>query len=106
MTSILFTEDQDTKKQRLFSCNSDGYLIEYCIDYKRQYPFSIQFQISLVEYPSYITSMVSYSIDRKLNYLLCSTNNGRIKFFDIISKKCRHTVRALPSSYQQVKSFR
>ncbi|CAF2522424.1 unnamed protein product [Rotaria sp. Silwood2] len=103
ITAILFTEDRYTKKQRLFSCNSDGYLIEYCIDYQRQYPFIIQTQINLVEYPSYISSIVLYSIDTKTDYLVCSINNGRIKFFDINSKKCRHTVQALHSSFQQIK---
>ncbi|CAF0838357.1 unnamed protein product [Rotaria sordida] len=103
ITAILFTEDRYTKKQRLFSCNSDGYLIEYCIDYQRQYPFIIQSQINLVEYPSYISSLVLYSIDAKTDYLICSINNGRIKFFDINSKKCRHTVQAIDSSFQQIK---
>jgi hypothetical protein len=99
ITAILFTEDRDRNKQRLFSCGSDGDLIEYCVDHQRQYPFGIQSRTNLVEYPSYISSIVSYSID----YLLCSVNNGRMKFFDIVSKKCRHTVQAIHSSFQQVK---
>ncbi|CAF4707320.1 unnamed protein product [Rotaria sp. Silwood1] len=103
ITAILFTEDRFTKKQRLFSCNDDGYLIEYCIDYQRQYPFIIQSQINLVEYPSYISSLVLYSIDTKTDYLICSINNGRIKFFDINLKKCRHTVQAIHSPFQQIK---
>jgi WD40 repeat protein len=105
ITAILFTEDRDTKKQRLFSCGNDGDLIEYCIDYQRQYPFGIQFRINLVEYPSYISSIISYSIDGKTDYLLCSISNGRIKFFDIVSKKCRHTVQALHSPFQQVNNL-
>ena len=90
------------KKQRLFSCGSDGDLIEYTIDSQRQYPFKIQFRINLVEYPSYISSIISHSIDGKSQYLVCSINNGRIKFFDITTKKCRHTVQALSSSFDQV----
>ncbi|CAF4369832.1 unnamed protein product [Rotaria socialis] len=106
ITAILFTEDRHTKKQRLFSCNSDGYLIEYCIDPLRQYPFIIQSQIDLVEYPSYVSSLVFYSIDKTTDYLLCSINNGRIKFFDINSKKCRHTVQAIDHSFPQIKVWR
>ncbi|CAF2093049.1 unnamed protein product [Rotaria magnacalcarata] len=103
ITAILFTEDRHTNKQRLFSCNSDGYLIEYCIDPLRQYPFIIQSQMNLVEYPSYVSSLVLYSIDKTTDYLLCSINNGRIKFFDINSKKCRHTVQAIDHSFPQIK---
>jgi WD40 repeat protein len=102
ITAILFTEDRSTKKQRLFSCGDDGDLIEYCIDDKRQYPFGIQSRTNLVEHPSYILSIVFFSPDTKTDYLLCSINTGRIKFFDITSKKCRHTVQALHSSFQQV----
>ena len=105
ITAILFTEERSTKKQRLFSCGNDGDLIEYCIDYQRQYPFGIQSRINLVEYPSYISSIVSYYIDTKAEYLLCSINTGRIKFFDIISKKCQNTVQTLHSSFQQVNKF-
>jgi hypothetical protein len=105
ITAILFTEDRSTKKQRLFSCGTDGDLIEYSIDYQRQYPFGIQSRINLVEYPSYICSIIAYSIDEKTDYLLCSINNGRMKFFDIVSKKCRHTVQALHSSFEQVINF-
>lgn len=104
ITAILFTEDRSTKKQRLFSCGNDGDLIEYCIDYQRQYPFGIQSRINLVEYPSYISSIISYSIEEKIDCLMCSINNGRVKFFDIVTKKCRHTVQALHSSFQQVNS--
>ena len=105
ITSILFTEDQSTKKQRLFSCGTDGDLIEYTIDSQRQYPFIVQTRINLVEYPSYVISMVSCSMDNKNQYLLCSINNGRMKFFDIITNKCRHTLQAFPSSYEQVNSI-
>ncbi|CAF4254108.1 unnamed protein product, partial [Adineta steineri] len=79
ITAILFTEDRITKKQQLFSSDNHGSLIEYYIDYEREYPFGIQSCINLIEYPSYISSIVSYSIDGKTDYLLCSINNGRIK---------------------------
>ncbi len=102
ITAILFTEDRSTKKQRLFSCGNDGDLIEYCIDYQRQYPFGIQSRINLVEYPSYVCSIIAYSMDEKTDYLLCSISNGRMKFFDIVSKKCRHTIQALHSSFEEV----
>jgi hypothetical protein len=102
ITAVLFTEDRYTNKQRLFSCDNHGNLMEYCIDYQRQYPFGIQSRTNLVEYPSYISSIVSYSSDTKTDYLLCSINNGRIKCFDMISNKCRHTLQAIPSSFHQV----
>ncbi|CAF1384387.1 unnamed protein product [Adineta steineri] len=103
ITAILFTEDRITKKQQLFSSDNHGNLIEYYIDYEREQPFGIQSCINLIEYPSYISSIVSYSIDGKTDYLLCTINNGRIKFFDTNVNKCRHTLQTIPSSFHQIK---
>ena len=104
LTAILFTEERSTKKQRLFSCGRDGDLIEYCVDHQRQYPFRIQSRTNLAEYPNYIHSLAFYSMGKPTDYLICSMNNGRIKFFDLLSKKCQHTVQALHSVFQQVGS--
>ncbi|UJR26626.1 hypothetical protein I4U23_007944 [Adineta vaga] len=103
ITSILFIEDRLTEKQRLLSSDNDGNLIEYSIDYHRQVPFEIQSRINLIEYPSYILSMISYSIDGKNDYLLCSISSGQIKCFDINLYQCRHTLQTLRFSFEQIK---
>lgn len=102
ITAILFTDDRSTKKQRLFSCGRDGDLIEYCIDHQRQYPFRIQSRANLAECPNYIQSLAFYSIEKNSDYLICSMNNRRIRFFDLLSKKCQHTVQALHSVFEHV----
>ncbi len=84
---------QDEQKSHIY--HNHGY-------YQRQYPFGIQSRINLVEYPSYVCSIIAYSMDEKTDYLLCSISNGRMKFFDIVSKKCRHTIQALHSSFEEV----
>ncbi|CAF1588853.1 unnamed protein product [Adineta ricciae] len=103
ITAILFTEDRCTKKQRLLSSDNHGNLTEYCIDQQREHPFEIQACVNLIEHPSYIISMTTYSIDGKTDYLLCSVNTGQIKFFDLDSNKCRHTLQTLRIPFQQIK---
>jgi hypothetical protein len=101
ISTIHFSEDRLTKKQRLFSCGVDGDLIEYCLDYQRQNRFGIQTRFNLVEYPVYVHSLVDYVNERNEEYLVCSLSNGRLKFFDRTSKKCHHTVQAIPTSFEQ-----
>ncbi|CAF0765608.1 unnamed protein product [Adineta ricciae] len=103
ITAILFAEDRYTKKQRLLSSDNHGNLTEYCIDQQREHPFEIQACVNLIEHPSYIISMTTYSIDGKTDYLICSVNTGQIKFFDLDSNKCRHTLQTLRIPLQQIK---
>ena len=104
MTSILFHEDLKAEKQRLFSAGMDGDLIEYRIDVHREDSFSIQTRYNLVESPIYIRSLAIYSLRKHIDCLVCSMSNGRIKFFDLTTKKCQHTLQTLPSPFVDVRS--
>lgn len=46
--------------------------------------------------------MVSFAMSPKENNLLCSLNNGQLKFYDIDTKKCRHTLQTLHIPFDQV----
>lgn len=104
ITAILFVQDRSNKNERLFSSGIDGDLIEYVLDDQTQNSFNIQKRNNLVEYPTFIHSLALFPIDSESNHdhLICSLSNGRIKFFDLLSKQCQHTVQALYSPFEQV----